>query len=438
MVKRRKTLRKRFQKKYTRKIRGGTRWSLEKLEFKYTKDPMRMAWTRAIHPLKFQFIDVLKSIPWKTYEFQGKSDIVTSEENERDMIIYKTFQKNIHAECWDIPYSLFGGSACEFWNEVYPEAGNLYDTTDPTGDFDVALNNLNQTSKEVDDDFSDMYVVNGTYTPLIDNYTKWIIGKLSENLVELNNSLGDNFLNPEKDDTGETARADYVVKVGKFLICRILQESMIKIQVIVKIKYEPPIMKNSNRNIVKNIPDQYNPYKQTVIADHCMEFILLYNQKLSEKYKHNSNSLSHGVCKQNGLYVKCPTDILLSPANGQIKGLIGRLDILEQSPAEKYKNLHKLQNHYGRVLYLTKLIRYCFDHGILNPNILNVVYVSQLMKPVLEGAFDKTKYDLSNVCIPPRCSAYEYLKPLKPYLEKYKMSKVYPGIKEMNQIFGWE
>jgi hypothetical protein len=155
------------------------------------------------------------------------------------------------------------------------------------------------------------------------------------------------------------------------LVARVYHDNMIKIQITAKV-VESGIER----------------------ADHLLEFIILTNETIESK-----DGLKSSSTNIDGLFIQNVYQLLLA----QGKAAVGRADV---EPEIQYK----LINHYGRLLYLTKLLRYTLDNKFQPP--LAPWQLASVTKLVTDGLFSK-----DGICPPPEgCSIQAFLEPLKPYI----------------------
>lgn len=377
------------------------------LRFQYTKDPIRVSWVTAVSQYGLELIRMISKIPYSEYRFEGECDVFIAKEDSNnntkftlsalENISGTTKRYNGVAVTQEPAYQIFGGTACEVYNMSYPQAANLYATTDPTGDIDIRL----LSPKFTPDDkialgvgAAVMYTEEHGYNPVSDNYTKWVMGHIANILQILStkytqelNKRG--FIPASKEDTYESSLADESIQVGPFLVCRLYRNNMIKIQVITKIRAQ----------------DETGALVE--YADHCIELVILIPDRGS-----NDKLFKGEYYSINDIIVDSPMKLL----KGQVKGLNDRQGI---SPA----SLYKLINHYGRLMYITKLIRWMVDNNLIpRPSTSEfATFIDTLKSPAFER---------DDVCMPPRgCSAWAILQPILPFL-----SPAYPITKKAKTI----
>lgn len=351
-------------RKARRKQRGGAEnWNPPS---KYTKSMKRKTFTLALYNLGSLVLSKIKEIPWKEYTYTGpETCIIPEEEYNLNNISGQEFPCSIIAKANDIPYYVFGGAACELFNRKYKydkDSPNLHKTTDLTADIDILV--IAPSFKVEDDDaYADeamlKLIKNESYTPLSDHYTRWLF----EKAVELAQKLAPHFNTylPSKEDLSESEDIDLYKEVGPILVSRFYYGNMIKIQLTTKI-------------------GEY--------ATHFLEFILPTDMLIEQNAYVNKASLTDidGILVQN-IYA-----VMMS----QIKALQARINI-----PEEYR--HKLLNHYGRLIYLSKLLEYTIREGFLQKITPNQL---KLLK-------DAAKLFNNDACLAqPWCSAENYLAPL--------------------------
>jgi hypothetical protein len=350
----------------TRK-RGGSKNEL--LKFRYTRNPGRAAWTEALYPLGPEFFRLINSIPWNTYEYNGPTEasIVTLTELnwETKYDIAWSGDVTVKAKPISMPYSVLGGAACEIYNLHFKGAGfpNLYDTTDPTGDIDCRLARLDieatppQNQPVQNNQKLILYEIapgNNPYqcSKVYDDYSRWLFNQVCEKLRRLQPFVSDTtkFAPKTKEGNNEMAHADLEQSVGNFLVTRARVSNMIKVQVGLGVRYNGGI-------------------KQ----EHCIEFILPINETIDD-LAHQAGKIEHNYIMDNHRINRI-SDVLPFGINlVKIKPLIlSQADALVNRGKEMYKTAaearnagelnsflrdygHKSYNHYGRLVYLLRLL----------------------------------------------------------------------------------
>ena len=310
-------------KRRASKKRGGS----SNLGFKYTRKPERVKWAETIYQYGMQIMTIIPKFDWSGYKFEGESEIeISMPENDSTNYIQNRkslseIKKSLLTTILsDKPYSVVGGVACELlWNK-YSKGPNLHNDVDPTGDIDIKI--FLPKLIEIDgsnkfEDSTQLKLINNinntlSYTKQGDHLSSWLFDQvvLQVKLIEpeIVNEL---FTIPELENTKETSIADKNTKVGKFLVTRILEPTMIKIQLTIKIG---------------------------AIADHFMEFVIV-----DEEMKGVRPSV-------NGIIVENPQTLMFA----QMKALFSR----SQPNWIGRVSVHKVLNHCGRILYLAKLLSY--------------------------------------------------------------------------------
>ena len=381
------------------------------LRFQYTKNPNRVSWVTAVTQYGAELIRMITYIPYNLYRFEGECDIFMETDSNNNKPVefsmksvdeprgtIKRYEGSSVAP--NTPYIIFGGTACEIYNMIYPRVANLHELTDPTGDIDIRLYSPNFIPRDVHTyGIPIMYTKKYGYNPVSDHYTRWLMDHI-RNILEIISTKYEKsfethgFIPAFPKDTDEASIADVSIQVGPFLICRLYYNGMIKIQAIAKIQ----------------LPDG------SEYADHFMEFIMLVNEE-----GYDDKPLQGDYITIDNIIVESPLKLL----NGQIKGLKDRQPIT--APA----SLHKLINHYGRLMYITKLIRWLVENKII-PKPDGGLF-SSLVDTLKSPAFDR-----ADVCEPPRgCSAFAILEPILPFFQKgYPITKKAKSIRNPEAIKG--
>ena len=352
----------RKKKKQYRRKKGGARG--ETLKFKYTKNPLRVGWTEAIYPLAPLFLQLPAAIPWHTYSFNGTSTVEIEDLGNNTYVNTATlFAKNnnninentlkkkyesifnyknipIKATTNTIPYVIFGGSACELYNSlVYKKSSlniDLHKTTDPTGDMDIQMVPLTVSYENTEQKYKDedinvlMYNdLKNELSPLYDNYTRWIVEQLKPLLEPLAKQMNSpEFFPKEQAGNAELKTADILIPIGNLLLSRSVIKGMIKIQCGVGVKTS-----------------------DGPVQDHIFEMVFIINN--TEKVNNPAEILSayklplHIGTKSIPLWVQDPITLLNSQAAALVQRIMYR---------EKNEKIHKLYNHYGRMVFCLELL----------------------------------------------------------------------------------
>jgi hypothetical protein len=410
------TKRKKYQKRKTRrrKQHGGATGS--NLRFRYTQLPERIAWITSVSQYGSELIRMISNIPYETYRFQGMCDLFVPIDEENFDSGLNILRSNGDAVAQNPAYQIFGGTACEIYNMAYPEAAKLYDTTDPTGDIDVKLFTPLFTPTDrrpKDEENPTMYTEEHGYNPVSDNYTRWVMEHIRAILEILSTQYAkeleqNGFVKASREDTFESNTSDISIDVGPFLICRLYRDGMIKIQALAKIQS----LKANGDSM------EY--------ADHFMEFVMV---NPTQNFSDITLTTDYSRIQHTNIYVDSPMKLL----RGQIKGLNDRQKIGLNTHGEKINSpiKHKLINHYGRLMYITKLIRWLVDTRlILRPS---TDQFTTLINTLTSPAFER-----NDVCEPPRgCSAYAILQPILPFLlPGYPSTQKAKKIRHPNAIKG--
>lgn len=360
-----------------RKQRGGVP-PLNALRFRYTNREERAEWVDALYPLAPIILEQIKQIDWSTYRFEGETVVKVILQPESNNIgavnpnQLKTYEATAIVTASSspptkrIPYTIFGGAACEVWNKAYPDAGNLHMTTDPTADIDILVENpYGIVHGEHSENSLLLYIdETGNYTALGDSYTQWIysIGiQLATNLVP--HFSPKYFIPPDKTEMSETSEADMEQTIGPILITRSQSKNNIKIQFSTKLR--------------------------SGIVDHFLECMV--DKNAFEPTKQTMN----GTVLKNGLIVQPVRELFA----GQLKGLYDRKNI-------SIPFLYKLINHYGRLLYLATLHEYNVRMKLQPEE--GTYYYKQFIDFINKGGFDPSPGCLPRV----GCSLEEFVKPL--------------------------
>lgn len=352
---------------------------LNTLRFRYTKREERGEWVDTLYPLAPIILEYLKQIDWSTYRFEGDSVVKVTPfpESNNNNITFKPNQYESYETTALVtatssppfkrtPYRIFGGAACEVWNQAYPEAGDLHATTDPTADIDIFVENpYCIVQGEISESSELLYIDQaGNYTALGDSYTQWIytIGiQLATKLVP--HFSPKHFLPPNRSEHSETSDADMEQTIGPILVTRSQTKHTIKIQFTTKLR--------------------------SGIVDHFLECLV--DKSVFEQTKQTMS----GTVLKNGLIVQPVRELFA----GQLQGIHDRKHI--SSPI-----VYKLINHYGRLLYLAKLHEYTVRMK-LQPEEASYYY-KQFIDFINKGGFEP-----SPGCIPEiGCFLDEFIRPL--------------------------
>lgn len=107
-------------------------------DFKYTKDPDRILWTKNVFPIAEYIIQAIQNIPWSSYEFTGTSAFWGMTPGNSPTFEREDLEVTTNAPTTPL-YFYFGGSVYEIMNKLYdrPNMPDLHNYVDPTGDLDV-------------------------------------------------------------------------------------------------------------------------------------------------------------------------------------------------------------------------------------------------------------------------------------------------------------
>lgn len=455
-VLRKKTRKNARRGRKTRK--GGARG--ETLRFRYTTNPKRVMWTEAMYPFAAQLISLPAYIPWESYSFDGETAILypsfdvlvgdtelTVEEIAELAILEKEVEaerkegevntklvendvskvnvnyssrgyhpKRVLASCIPKPYEFFGGSACEIYNARYKKEGgpNLHDNVDPTGDIDIRLFPLQVTLVDEEDakeaaDYRSVVMTDDNeenISILYLHFTDWLIGHIETILRPLaaqmethpmakknTNKTRDTleFYPKTTEANSELIEADKEVQIGNILITRAITRSMIKIQCGIGVR------------------ERDNPDMK--IADHFCEFVLaIDNMMVLNAEKKYTPASRDSVAIVNVPREGSPAILVESPItllNQQAKGFIDRIE-LRNNP----EYIHKLYNHYERVVFALKLCDFLQQKGVIPSNV-SVKSIPHLIFIL----FDKLLGYTPSPC-PGTCSVKKILRLLYPIMNK--------------------
>jgi hypothetical protein len=395
---------------------GGARG--ETMRFIYTTNPLRRGWTETMYPLAQFFLRIPSQIPWNEYEYIGPTTVdltnidIHSKANRQNFLsnqqslerivnaalefpqpvsgngpslqnqyaaMFNYKELSVRARCHRIPYELFGGAVCELYDRFIQ--GNrlgikLHETTDPTGDMDILMKSLDielTHPEEIEPaeraSLKSVVLENkltNTLSPVYDHYTRWILNhvlRLLEPIVQHTN--GPHFFRKGQAGNAELFDADILEYVGNFLVSRAITRGMIKIQC----------------GIGVNTPE--GP-----IADHIFEFVFpiqdiavndaTYRTSPPEMAATYSLPVVFGPTRFS-LFVQDPVTLL----NGQAKGFIDRIE-LRTNP----QFIHKLHNHYGRILFCLQLLLEAHLRGI-RPTIYKRNYFPYLNEILYDNLLDR-------------------------------------------------
>ncbi len=294
-------------------------------DFKYTISDQRMQWNFRTFPIGPHLLQVVQSIPWRTYRFDGPVRLTVGN-------IVETFHCVASTEKYP-HYYYFGGSVYEILQTVYPtEKGfpRIRDYIDPTGDIDVLLLTPTIHVDSKNDISNDMVLTDSdgrlAMNEFVDHYTRWVFEQFMTQLDTISNRLWNHlFQDSEPFDyhaNAEGNHADIVFQKGNVWLTRIplLNSNMVKIQLIVKYK--------------------------GLDADHILEIVMPLTR-------------GHDVLKDHTHQHASEMDIL--PGEFPISSFVELLDGNVGACRERIELwntpiCHKFYNHVGRLQYLNKLL----------------------------------------------------------------------------------
>jgi hypothetical protein len=333
-----------------RRIRGGLDIiPVKDSEFKYTIDPRRILWTKNVYPISQYLLQMIQSIPWNDYRFEGETTlwterIVNSNNNSNGFTMTATesiipvdsHRIRISASTESItPYSYFGGCVYEILNTRYKPMTNLRSFVDPTGDIDVALclPKITHTTEQnyLDYHFKNLKTGNNVsgleMTELVDNYTRWVFNEVVKKISASNTLLGKLFENTVEFEYSEAQEGvvDISKKIGNLWVVRSvdLPGNMIKIQLICK-------------------------FKDMEVAEHLIEFVLhLETIPVIESLNHSIEQMT----KESFMFSSFPIMNFSELLKGNIQTSLENRIKFWDTPIR-----HKFYNHVGRVQYLNDLL----------------------------------------------------------------------------------
>jgi hypothetical protein len=355
------------------------RGNIRNLRFRYTKKTDRIIWTQGIYPYARFFLNLIREIPWNEYSavLESLITIPGNNNNNRNNINVSYVKKKGTAVQKQFPYYIFGGAACEILNYAFPTIGNLHNFADPTADIDVILRCplFKVSDNSIDYDYLyNIYRKNlKTMSPLANNYINWLFDRIIERLPTLAKHLSKNslFELPSIEEMYETSIGTRFHTEGPLLVSLMINDEDCLIKIQISTKYAG-------------------------VADHIVEFIL--NGLEDEEVKDHSNKNIMEI--EGGLIIADS----LNQLSTQLDGLIGRQEANESI-------IYKLINHYGRIMFLTKAIRWLADNGkIKTPYWGNF---NPLLKAINNNIFKK-----KDICpLPIGCSLKAIIEPIAPFLQ---------------------
>lgn len=331
-----------------RRVRGGLDIiPVKDSEFKYTVDPERILWTKNVFPISPYLLQMIQSIPWNSYRFEGETTLWTEKDvnsNSNNFNIeapigvmpVEKHNVNVSATTNDItPYAYFGGCVYEILNTRYKSISDLRQFVDPTGDIDVAvcLPKITPSVKRyyIDYHFKNVKASNNVsgleITDLVDDYTRWIFNEFEKQLTKSIVLFEKLFENTIEFDFSEAQEGiiDLSKKIGNVWLIRSinLPGSMIKIQFVCK-------------------------FVGMEVAEHLIEFILHLDTVPTNGSLNDSIEM---LKKESFMFETFPIMKFSQLLKGNIQtSLENRL---------KFWNTrlrHKFYNHVGRIQYLNRLL----------------------------------------------------------------------------------
>jgi hypothetical protein len=335
-----------------RRVHGGLDIiPLKNSEFKYTIDPQRILWTKNVYPISGYLLQLLQSIPWNSYRFEGDVKLWTDNTvNSNKEYSEAVLEEDVSAVSHDVritattdgitPYLYFGGGAYEILNTRYKAMTNLRNFVDPTGDIDVAicLPKITPDTKIAGKDYYDYHfnnlkVGNNTsgliMSDLLDTYTRWIFNEFEKKISGIHEALfAQLFANTIEFDfkEAEEGTVDISKKVGHIWIVRSINipVNMIKIQLICK-------------------------FKDMEKADHLIEFVL-YVDKTPTPMHYLNDSIKN-ISDEMQMFDSYPLINF-------VKMIRGNIDTSLENRIKFWNTCirHKFYNHVGRIQYLNDLL----------------------------------------------------------------------------------
>jgi hypothetical protein len=297
--------------------------------FKYTSNKNRKKFVTHLFPYGNYIIDLIQSIPWKSYKYNGKMNLWYEDADGT----YKADEKYIYASTEDfLAYYYFGGCVYEILDALYN--ANLHKYTDPTGDIDVRIN-MPKINYKSDKDYTEYYFKNITQnslemSDLLDNYTRWIYDEFKKQLETIPTVYFQEIFNDtipfDYKTNYEGKSADITTQLGNLWLVRTLlfDRGMIKIQLIAK-------------------------FKDMLESDHIVEFVLPVSNNITEVYELISDSVGM-FTKQYQLIKKYPVETFSKLYSGNFSA------IKERYNTHNKPNRHKFYNHIGRLIFLNTLL----------------------------------------------------------------------------------
>jgi hypothetical protein len=302
---------------------------LSPLKYKYTDLKTRLIWIENLYPIGHAIVDKISKIKWNEYKYEGITLCEKIYDEEKDEEINEEMYLEGKGQLNSKAYSFFGGAACELYSKYYPEAGNINDLVDPTSDIDVKITSPFFEPYDISSDSINLILIKeNQYTNIIKHYTEWLFNEIvniCNNIKKYFNPII--FTLPDINDSEETILSDLSVNIGPMLITRSLlnKQGMIKIQVSTKIGD---------------------------ISDHFIEFVL--PLPTSRRVELGGKTEDRSIIKLDNILIKEPIVLFRK----QFEALTNRYT--KDVESNIYK--HKFYNHCGRVLYMSRLLKYMKDN----------------------------------------------------------------------------
>lgn len=327
----------------------------QKAGYLYTRNAKRGAWVNSLSWSGPQLLNLLKAIPWDSFEYRGEVVHTYDYDENNDAGFRMGAEKELrvipgvltHSER---PYEVFGGAGCELWSTVFPNPP-IRKFVDPSADIDIQilpfkfkvlptgnryLNKVYTSQVKHQDAVQEIHIyAKDRYTAFGDAYTKWLFTHIVEYCQSIAKSFQQaNLRLPKKANITETAMADMAEAVGSLYITRMCnpEKEHCKIQISTKVQ----------RGTIEE-------------ANHLLEFIIPFEQQINED--------SIKQFQVRGVFVQEPWALF----QGQIKGLRDRgypyLNFLRDHPEIQRANIskaeffYKSENHCGRILWLLQICR---------------------------------------------------------------------------------
>lgn len=336
-------------------MKGGLRLvAVQDKDFKYTRSAQRIQWMKNLFPIGQYLIQIVRKIPWTSYEFKGNvelfhpigEDDATFDPAKPDEYVaeevpiqtrWTMIQKKVEVPITE-PYYFFGGCVYEIINTLIPDPIPLRNYVDPTGDIDIRLYlPFIETPPDGIDYINYHLKADGTMNELLRNYTQWLMQQLEMQLKGIPKPLFDqlfeNTVSFDFHEQGEALHSDLQIPVGNLWIVRVPQydAGMIKIQVVCK-------------------------FADTE-ADHCLEFVMPINTtpKVS--------NLNETILNLNDarMFIKgFPLESFRRLLDGNLSGMKERAVLYNNEELR-----HKLYNHVGRIQYLNMFFSLEKNHGFI-------------------------------------------------------------------------